>query len=224
DVAAEEDRRAIEALGAALVGSGKPLVITAGIGRLAGGRTFTEDDEADPSTGSAHRLPSERAALALASRGVRSSVVRLSPTVHDRGDHGFVPALIGIARQKGVSAYVGDGRNRWPAVHRLDAAQLFRLALENGAAGSRFHGVAEEGIPTREIAEVIGRRLQIPIASKSLDEAATHFGFLGRFFAADVPASNTRTRERLGWTPRHPGLLADLDGEHYFATDASKAT
>jgi nucleoside-diphosphate-sugar epimerase len=217
EVAVEEERRAIDAMGAALAGSGKPLVITSGGGRLASGRTFTEDDEADPSTGSAHRLPSERAAIALAARGVRSSIVRLAPTVHGPGDKAFVPALIAIARAKAVSAYVGDGANRWPAVHRLDAAVLYRLALEQGAAGSRYHGIAEEGIATRVIAEAIGRRLGVPVVSKAPDEAMAHFGFLGRFFAADIPTSSARTRERLGWTPRQPGLLADLEGDAYFA-------
>jgi nucleoside-diphosphate-sugar epimerase len=217
EAAAEADRRAIEAIGEALAGSNRPLVITSGIGRLASGAIFTERDEPDAATGSAHRLPSERAALALASRGVRSTVVRLAPTVHGEGDKAFVPALIAIARAKGVSAYVGDGQNRWTAVHRLDAARLFRLALERGVAGARYHGVAEEGVATRAIAEAIGRRLHLPVASTSPDESLGRFGFLGRIFAADVPASSALTREQLGWTPEHPGLLADLDGDHYIA-------
>jgi nucleoside-diphosphate-sugar epimerase len=191
-------------------------VITSGIGLLANGRGLTEDDAPDPSTGTAHRMPAERAALAQASRNVRSSVVRLSPSVHGDGDHAFVPALIAIARAKGVSAYVGEGRNRWPAVHRLDAARLFVLALEKGPAGSTFHGVADEGVPTREIAEIIGRRLQVPVVSKSREEAAAHFGWLAGFIALDAPASSARTQERLGWRPRHPGLIADLEQGRYF--------
>jgi nucleoside-diphosphate-sugar epimerase len=220
DLAAEADRRAIETLGAALAGSGRPLVIASGLGLLANGRVFTEDDTPASNAG-AHRVIAERAALSLASLGVRSSVVRLPPSVHGEGDHAFVPALIGIARQKGVSAFIGEGRNRWPAVHRLDAAHLFRLALENGSAGSTFHAVADEGVPAREIAEVIGRRLRLPVVSKSPEEAAAHFGWLGAFFALDAPASSARTQERLGWGPRHPGLLADLDGDHYFGAQGA---
>lgn len=214
----ETDRLAIEALGAALAGSGRPFVVTSAIGLLAHGRIGTEEDAPDPSSGGAHRIASEAAALALASRGVRVSVVRLPPSVHGDGDHGFVPALIRIAREKGVSAYLGEGRNRWPAVHRLDAAHLFRLALEKGPAGARFHGVADEGVPTRDIADVIGRRLSVPIVSKSLEQAAAHFAWLGRFLALDVPASSTRTQEGLGWRPRQPGLISDIERGHYFET------
>jgi len=147
---------------------------------------------------------------------VRVSVVRLPPSVHGDGDHGFVPMLIGIAREKGVSAYIGDGLNRWPAVHRLDAASLYRLVLEKGSAGGRYHGVAEEGIAFRDIAQVIGRRLKIPVVSKSPEEAANHFGWFAHFASIDAPASSARTQAQLGWQPKHPGLIADLDREQYF--------
>jgi len=145
-------------------------------------------------------------------------VVRLSPTVHGDGDHQFVPTLINIAREKGVSAYIGDGRNRWNAVHRLDAARLFRLALEKATAGARYHAVAEEGIAFRDIAEVIGRRLNIPVVSKSPEEAADHFGWIGAFAGIDCPASSKLTQERLGWRPVHPTLLTDLERGTYFNT------
>ena len=214
--AGEIDRLAIEALGAALAVSERPFVVTSAIGLLAPGRVGTEVDAPDSNSGGAHRIASEGAALSLASRGVRVSVVRLPLSVHGEGDHAFIPALIRIAREKGVSAYLGEGRNRWPAVHRLDAAHLFRLALEKGPAGARFHGVADEGVPTRDIADAIGRRLSVPVVSKSLNQAADHFSWLGRFFALDVPASSTRTQEELGWRPRQPGLLSDIERGHYF--------
>ncbi|CAA9564547.1 MAG: Nucleoside-diphosphate-sugar epimerases [uncultured Thermomicrobiales bacterium] len=214
----ETDRRAVEAIAAALAGSDRPLVITSGVGVVPPGRIATEDDAGDPGSPAAPRLGSERAALSMASRGVRASAVRLPPSVHGDGDHGFVPALIAIAREKGVSAYVGDGLNRWPAVHRLDAAHLFRLAVENGSAGARYHGVAEEGMPVREIAEVIGRRLNVPVVSRSSDEAAEHFGWMASFVGMDVPASSAKTRELLGWRPTRPGLISDLDRPIYFAT------
>ena len=216
--AAETDRFAIEALGAALAGSGRPFVVTSAIGLLAQGRVGTEEDAPDPSSVGAHRIASEGAALSLASRGVRVSVVRLPLSVHGDGDHAFVPALIRIAREKGVSAYLGEGRNRWPAVHRLDAAHLFRLALEKGPAGARFHGVADEGVATRDIADVIGRRLTLPVVSRSPEQAAGHFAWLARFFAVDVAASSARTQEQLGWRPGQPGLLADIERGHYFDT------
>jgi nucleoside-diphosphate-sugar epimerase len=144
--------------------------------------------------------------------------VRLPPSVHDKDDHGFVPALINIARQKGVSAYIGEGLNRWPAVHRLDAARVFRLALEKGAAGTRFHAVGDEGIPTRDIATAIGKHLDLPVVSKPAAEAAEHFSWLGHFFAVDCPASSALTQEWLGWRPAHPGLIEDLGNGSYFAT------
>src|SRR5271155_5967888 len=172
-----EDRRAIEAIGAELEGSGRPLLVTSGVALLAPGRTATEHDV--PPNSSSFPRKSEAAAAALVERGVRASTVRLAPSVHGHGDHCFVPILIGIAREKGVSAYIGDGLNRWPAVHRLDAARLYRLALEKGYAGAKFHGVADEGIPIRDIAEVIGRRLNVPTVSKSAEETAQLLGFIG---------------------------------------------
>jgi nucleoside-diphosphate-sugar epimerase len=210
------DRRAIETLGDALAGSDRPLIITSGTGLLAPGRLASEESVADPGSFARPRAASEEAAMALAARGVRSSVLRLPPTVHGDGDHGFVPLLIGLARDKGVSAYVGDGLNRWPAVHRLDAAHLFRLALQKASIGARFHGVAEEGIAFRNIAEVIGRRLNIPVVSKSLDEAANHFGWFAHFAALDNPSSSALTQQQLGWHPEHPALIPDLDREQYF--------
>ncbi len=214
----ETDRRAVEALGAALAGSDRPLVVTSGTGVLPLGRLGTEDDQADPDSLAAPRVASEKVALSMASQGVRATVVRLPPSVHGDGDRGFVPALIGIAREKGVSAYVGNGFNRWPAVHRLDAARLFRLALEKGSAGSRFHGVADEGVPMREIADVIGRQLNLPVVAKSSVEAAEHFGWMEYFVGSDCPASSALTQERLDWHPTQPQLISDIDRPSYFKT------
>lgn len=211
------DLAAVQAMGEALAGSGKPLVVTSGIAVLPAGVEGREEDAADPESAGKHRIPSEHAALAMAARGVRASVVRLPPSVHGDGDHGFVPALINIARQTGVSAYIGDGANRWPAVHRLDAARLFRLVLEQGAAGACYHGVDDGGVPTREIAEVIGRQLNLPVVAKSAADAAAHFGWLAHFFGRDCPASSAQTRQELGWRPNHAGLIADLDRPAYFS-------
>lgn len=209
----EIDRRAIEALGAVLAGSDRPLIVTSGTGLVSSGHIATEDDAP---TSTIPRVASEEAADSLAARGVHVSVVRNSQ-VHGDGDHAFVPLLIGIAREKGASAYVGDGNNRWPAVHRFDAAHLYRLALEKGTAGARYHAVADEGVPLREIAGVIGRRLNLPVVSKSIEEAAKHFGWFAHFAAMDNPASSRRTQELLGWKPTQPGLIEDLDRPSYFA-------
>ena len=211
--AAEADRRAIETLGGALAGSDRPLVVTSGT-LLAQRRGSLATEEDAPNPGFPRK--SEAAADELAAHRVRASVLRLPPSVHGNGDHGFVPHLISIAREKGVSAFIGDGLNRWPAVHLLDAAHLYRLVLEKSSAGARYHGVADEGIPTREIAEVIGRHLNVPVVSKSREEAAGHFGWIAPFFGIDGRASGAQTQERLGWRPVQPGLIADLDAGHYF--------
>ena len=218
--AVEADRRAVEALGEALTGSDRPLVIASVTLVLTPGRVGTEQDPpgVDPAAGGGPRarLATEQVALSFATQGVRSSVVRLPPTCHGDGDHGFLAALVGIARAKGVSGYIGDGSNRWPAVHRLGAAHLFRLGLEKAPAGAKLHVVADEGVPIRTIAELIGRHLNLPVTSIPADQASEHFGPLAGFLAADNPASSTLTRELLGWHPTHPRLLEDLDKGHYF--------
>jgi nucleoside-diphosphate-sugar epimerase len=206
------DRGAIETMGAALEGSGKPLVIASGTPAVAG-KVATERDEPAPDSPVAGRGENAQVALGMAARGVRSSVIGLPRTVHGDGDrHGFIARLIAIAREKGAAVYVGDGSNRWPAVHVLDAAQLFRLAVEQAPAGSRLHAVGDEGVPIRDIAEVIGRHLNLPTASAP----AGDFGFLGHVLAVDQPASAVLTRELLGWRPVHPGLIEDMDKGHYF--------
>jgi len=218
--AIEADRRAIETFGEALAGSGRPFVIASGALGLAQGRVATERDAhsapALPTGGPHARQANARLTLSLAAQGIRSSVVRLPPTVHGDGDNGFIAALVGIARDKGVSGYLGDGSNRWPATHRLDAAHLFHLALEQAPAGSALHAIAEEGVPIRAIAEVIGRQLNLPVVAVSPDDAGKHFGWLGGFLGVDGPASSTLTRELLGWHPTQPGLIDDLEKGHYF--------
>jgi len=209
----EIDKRAIEALGTALAGSDRPLIVTSGTAiAFTPGRLTTEEDAPNSPI---PRVASEKAADSVAAQGVRVLVMRL-PQVHDPVKQGLISYMIDVARQKGVSAYVGDGRNRWPAVHRLDAAHLYRLALEKGSARARYNAVAEEGIPLREIAEVVGRGLKVPVVSKSAEEAGEHFGWLAHFVGADVPASSALTQQRLGWRPKGPGLIADLNAMKYF--------
>lgn len=213
--AARTDLAAITALGGALEGTDGPLVIAAGVLGLATGRTGTEQDQPEP--GIHPRAANAAAALAYADRGVRAAAVRFAPTVHGPGDPGFLAALVGIARQRGVSGYVGDGATRWPAVHRLDAAALVRMAVEDAPAGSTLHATAEEGVPARAIAAAIGRGLGVPVESVPTERADEHFGWIGRFFGADCPTSSAATQRLLGWKPVHPGLLADLDAGHYTA-------
>jgi nucleoside-diphosphate-sugar epimerase len=214
--AIEAEMRATEALLDALAGTGKPIATTSGtllLALAAPGRLGTEAD-ALPGGG---RADAENMVIAAESRGVRTSVVRLPPTVHSSLDHhGFIPSLIGIARAKGVSGYVGDGANRWPAGHTLDAGHLYRLALESAPAGSRLHAVGDGGVPFREIAEAIGRNLNLPVVSVTADEASAHFGFLGALVQLDNPSSSEATQALLGWKPEHPGLIADMDEGHYF--------
>ena len=217
--AAQVDGRAIEALGEALAGSGRPLAVASGLVTVPG-RLATEADDAPENP--VHPRVSEPVALRFAERGVRVSVVRLAPSVHGEGDYAFIPAVIGIARAKGLSAYVGDGANRWAAVHRLDAAHLFRLALEAAPAGARLHAVGDEGVPFRDIAAVIGRHLNLPVTGVSGDEAQAHFGSFANFVSADMPASSALTQKELGWHPVQPGLIADLDEGHYFTNQPAR--
>jgi nucleoside-diphosphate-sugar epimerase len=221
--AADADRRAVEALGDALAGSDRPFVLASGTLGVAPGRVATERDglDTDPSSipqgsGPPTRMGTALVTVALADRNVRSSVVRLPPTCHGDGDHGFIKIIVEIARAKGVSGYIGDGRQRWPAGHRLDVAHLFRLAVEEAPAGAMLHASAEEGLRIRDIAEVIGRQLQLPVVAIDPEQAVEHFGFLGTFLGLDSPASSDFTRELLGWTPAQVGLIEDLEQGHYF--------
>jgi nucleoside-diphosphate-sugar epimerase len=221
--AADSERRAVEVFGEVLAGSDRPLVLASGLLGLQPGRVATERDGhvADAAIAAVEDGPRARWAtaeytLTLAARGVRSSIVRLPPTNHGDGDHGFLAALVGIARARGVSGYIGDGTQRWPAVHRLDSAHLFRLALEAAPAGSTLHAVADEGVPVRAIAAAIGRHLDLPVVAIAPEDAGAHFGWLGPLLAIDSPASSALTRELLGWQPTQPSLIADIDQGHYF--------
>jgi nucleoside-diphosphate-sugar epimerase len=214
--AAETDGAVIDAFGEVLAGSDRPLLIASGVLGVASGRTATENDQPDAA---AHpRVANAAKTLALAGRGVRSIVVRFAPTVHGEGDYGFTRLLTGIARAKGVSAYVGDGANVWPAVHRLDAGALVARAIDRAPAGSNVHATAEEGVPAREIAEAIGRSLDLPVKAIPADQAVDHFGWLGPIFAADCPTSSARTQEQLDWHPTHNTLIADIDAGYYAAS------
>ena len=215
---AATDLRAIEAMGGALEGSGRPLVTTSGVAALAPGRLGTEDDDLEQVWG---RAAAEATTLALADRGVRTSVVRPAPSVHGPGDTGFIAAMVAAARSRGRAAYVGDGANRWPAVALADAAHLYCLALESAPAGTRLHAVGEEGVPLREVAEAIGRGLRLPAVGLTEDEAADHFGWAAPFVGLDVVASNAITRERVGWEPTGPGLVAHIDQGHYYSSDVA---
>ena len=213
----EEDRRAIESFGEVVAGSDRPIVVTSGVGLLPAGETFSEDSPRPPVIPAFPRA-SEQTAFALAERGLRASVVRLPRSTHGLGErHGFVPMLAAVAREKGVSAYVGDGENLWPSVHRLDAARVFRLALERGARNEAFHAIAEEGVPFRLIAEAIGRQVGVPAKSLTPEEAERHFGGLAMWVAGNGPASSARTRAVLGWEPREPGIISDIDRPDYYA-------
>jgi nucleoside-diphosphate-sugar epimerase len=216
EAAVAADLRAVETIGDALAGTGKPFVGTSGTLMLAFGGTQGIGTEVDTFE-SGPRIDAENAAVALAARGVRSSVLRLPPTVHSSLDHhGYIPTLIGIARDRGMAGYVGDGSNRWPAGHTLDVARLYRLALEQAPAGSRLHAVGDEGVAFREIATTIGRHLDCPAVSIAPEDAAEHFGFLALFVSLDNPTSSKLTQELLDWRPTHPGLIEDLDLGHYF--------
>jgi nucleoside-diphosphate-sugar epimerase len=208
---ARQDQLAIETLGSTLIGSDRPLLVTSGFALLAPGRIASEADL--PASHPSYPRRSETAARALAERGVRAASIRLAPSVHGLGDHGFIPFLIGLAHEKGLSAYIGDGLNRWPGVHRLDAARLYRLALEQGVTEPAYHATADEGVAFKDIAAVIGRRLGVPVESRGRE----HFGWFADFAGADIPASSARTRSLLGWEPTGPDLLSDIDQPGYYA-------
>ena len=211
----EDEKRAIAVLADELAGSGRPLIITSGVAFLRVGRVATEDDTVPIGAHAVPRAP-ETPAMLAAQNGVRAALIRLSPSVHGTGDKGFVAMLIAIAREKGAVAYIGEGHNHWPAVHRFDAARLYRLALENGEAGKRYHAVAEEGVPFRDIATALSKGLDLPLISIAPENATEHFGWFANFAAIDVQVSSVRTQSELGWTPTGPGLIADLEAGHYF--------
>lgn len=211
----EKDRLAIGALGAALKGTDKPLIVTSGTALVSNGHLATENDLPDPH-GRNPRIASDQAAAALAEQGVHVSLVRLPPSVHGAGDHGFVPMIIAMAREKGESAYIGAGQNLWPAVHRLDAARVFVLALEKGASNAIYHANSEQGVPFREIATLIGKHLNLPVVSKNAQEAGEHFGWFTHFASLNNPTSSQITREVLGWKPEYQDLLTDIDTAGYF--------
>lgn len=211
----EIDRRAITAMADVLAGSNKPFVVTSGTGVVASANRGTEDIRIADVRSSMPRIASEQAAEAAAARGVNASIMRLSPSVHGEGDHGFVPILIGLAKEKGVSAYVGDGRNVWPGVHRLDAARLYRLALERNAKDVRYHAAENSGTAFRDIAAVIGKHLDVPVVSLSPEEAGAHFGWFQHFAMMNNPTSSEWTRQTLGWAPEQPDLLSDLNTAYF---------
>lgn len=212
----ETDRRVIELFGTVLAGSERPLIVTSALGILPQGHLATEETLPVSGTAAHLRAASEEAAMMTAKNGVKAAVIRLAPTVHGEGDHNFMLMLIRLAKEKGISVYIGEGSNCWPAVHRLDAARLYRLVLEKGGAGSRYHAVAEEGIPFREIAAVIGRQLNLPVVSITPEEAVNHFGWFVNFAAMDIPALSQLTREELAWQPAQIGLIQDMSLPHYF--------
>ena len=216
DTAVNTDRAAIDVLGEALAGSDRPLAVASGVAGLKPGALATEADMAEPFPGAGGRVLNERAVLALAQQGVRSMSVRFAPTVHGEGDYGFLAAIVAADRAAATSAYIGDGVNRWPAVHRSDAARLVRLGIEGAPAGSVLHAVGEEGVAIRDVAEAIGRGLHLPVTSITAEQGEVQFGFLAGFLAMDMPVSSARTRELLSWQPTGPGLVADLEQGHYF--------
>ena len=218
ETAVNSDLAAIEALGEALAGTDRPLAIASGVAGLKPGTLATERDMGEPFPGAGGRILNERAALALAERGVRSMSVRFAPTVHGDGDTGFIAMIVAADRAAGSAAYIDEGENRWPAVHRSDAARLVRMGIEGAPAGSVLHAVGEEGVPIREVAEAIGQGLDLPVTSIAAEQAEAHFGFLARFLAIDMPVSSALTRELLSWEPSGPGLIADLQRGHYFTT------
>jgi nucleoside-diphosphate-sugar epimerase len=223
ETAVGSDLAAIEALGDALAGTDRPLAIASGVAGLKPGTLATERDMGEPSPGPGGRVLNERAALALAERGVRSISVRFAPTVHGNGDQGFIAMIVAADRSAGSAAYIDDGTNRWAAVHRSDAARLVRLAIEGAPAGSVLHAVGEEGVEIRDVAEAIGRGLELPVTSITAEQAEAQFGFLARFIALDMPVSSALTQDLLGWHPIHPGLIEDLDEGHYFQEARSAA-